>query len=74
MVEMKAMADENRRLKRMYAKVSMQNDLLKEALEKNDPARSAPRVGRRGGVEKGRQYRPSQDARIGSARHAPRTA
>ena len=32
--EMKAMADENRRLKRMYADLSMQNDLLKEALEK----------------------------------------
>lgn len=32
--EMKAMADENRRLKRMYAEMSMQNDLLKEALEK----------------------------------------
>ena len=29
--EMKAMADENRRLKRMYAEMSMQNDLLKEA-------------------------------------------
>ena len=27
-----AMAEENRRLKRMYADVSMQNDLLKEAL------------------------------------------
>jgi len=33
--EMKAMADENRRLKRMYAEMSMQNDLLKEALGKN---------------------------------------
>ena len=33
--EMKAMAEENRRLKRMYADVSMQNDLLKEALGKN---------------------------------------
>ena len=32
--EMKAMAEENRRLKRMYADVSMQNDLLKEALGK----------------------------------------
>jgi putative transposase len=28
------MAEENRRLKRMYADVSMQNDLLKEALGK----------------------------------------
>ncbi len=32
--EMKAMAEENRRLKRMSADVSMQNDLLKEALGK----------------------------------------
>ena len=32
--EMKAMADENRRLKRMYAEMSLQNDLLKEALGK----------------------------------------
>ena len=32
--EMKAMAEENRRLKRMYAEISMQNDLLKEALGK----------------------------------------
>ena len=32
--EMKAMADETRRLKRMYAEMSMQNDLLKEALGK----------------------------------------
>ncbi len=34
MSEMKAMAEENRRLKRMYAEMSMQNDLLKEALGK----------------------------------------
>lgn len=32
--EMKAMADQNRRLKKMYAEMSMQNDLLKEALGK----------------------------------------
>ena len=32
--EMKAIAHENRRLKRMYAEMSMQNDLLKEALGK----------------------------------------
>lgn len=30
--EMKALAEENRRLKRMYAEMSMQNDLLKEVL------------------------------------------
>lgn len=34
MSEMKDMAEENRRLKRMYTERSMQNDLLKEALEK----------------------------------------
>jgi len=32
--QMKAMAEENRRLKRMYAEMIMQNDLLKEALGK----------------------------------------
>ena len=32
--QMKAMEAENRRLKRMYAEKSMQNDLLKEALGK----------------------------------------
>ena len=32
--QMRAMADENRRLKRMYDEMSMQNDLLKEALGK----------------------------------------
>ena len=32
--QMKAMAEENRRLKWMYAEMSMQNDLLKEALGK----------------------------------------
>ena len=32
--ELKAMAEVNRRLKRMYAEMSMQNDLLKEALGK----------------------------------------
>ena len=30
--QLKAMEAENRRLKRMYAEMSMQNDLLKEAL------------------------------------------
>ena len=32
--QMKAMEEENRRLKRMYADLSMQNDVLKEALGK----------------------------------------
>ncbi len=33
--EMKALAEENRRLKRMYAEMSMQNDLLKERTASN---------------------------------------
>ena len=32
--EMKDMAEQNHRLKKMYAEMSMQNDLLKEALGK----------------------------------------
>jgi putative transposase len=32
MAEMKTMQDENRRLKKMFAELSMQNELLKEAL------------------------------------------
>ncbi len=32
MSEMKVLAEENRRLKRMYVEMSMQNDLLKEVL------------------------------------------
>jgi len=45
MSQMKAMEDENRRLKRMYADLSMQADLLKELLEKSDWAISTPRDG-----------------------------
>lgn len=33
--QMKTLDDENRRLKRMFADLSMQNELLKEALGKN---------------------------------------
>jgi putative transposase len=32
--DMKSVSEENKRLKRMYVEVQMQNDLLKEALEK----------------------------------------
>ena len=32
--QMKSIEDENRRLKKMFAELSMQNELLKEALEK----------------------------------------
>jgi len=34
MIQMKALDDENRRLKRMFADLSMQTDLLREALGK----------------------------------------
>ena len=44
--QMKSIEDENRRLKKMFAELSIQNDLLKEALEKNRPAISASRDGR----------------------------
>ena len=40
--QMKAIEEENRRLKRIYADLSMQNDLLKEALGKSRSAISAP--------------------------------
>jgi putative transposase len=46
MSERKDMAEENRRLKRMYAEMSMQNDLLKEALGKSVEAVSASRTSR----------------------------
>jgi putative transposase len=52
---MKAMEDENRRLKKMFAEPSMQNELLREALGKNRPAISTPRDGRDSGGKAGRQ-------------------
>lgn len=48
MARMKELNEENKRLKRMYAEKSMQNDLLKEALGKNGKAVSAKRDGRMG--------------------------
>uniref|UniRef100_A4WSE6 Integrase, catalytic region n=1 Tax=Cereibacter sphaeroides (strain ATCC 17025 / ATH 2.4.3) TaxID=349102 RepID=A4WSE6_CERS5 len=57
MSQMKALEDENRRLKRMFADPSMQADLLREALGKSDAASSAPRVGREGGGDEGGQHR-----------------
>jgi putative transposase len=45
---MKAMDDENRRLKKMFAELSLQNELLKELLEKSNPAISTPGDGRNG--------------------------
>ena len=44
--QMKGIEDENRRLKKMFAELSMQNELLKEALGKNSAAISTPRDGR----------------------------
>jgi putative transposase len=44
--QMKAMEEETWRLKRMYADLSMQADLLKEALGKGDGAISTQRDGR----------------------------
>jgi putative transposase len=43
--EMKGLEDENRRLKKMFAELSMQNELLKEALGKKYPGH--PSAGRR---------------------------
>ena len=48
MARMKELNEENKRLKRMYAEKSLQNDLLKEALGKNGKAVSAKRDGRMG--------------------------
>ena len=47
-LQMKAIEDENWRLKEMFAELSMQNELLKEALGKNISAISTPRDGRGG--------------------------
>jgi putative transposase len=56
MSQMKALEDENRRLKRMFADLSMQADLLREALGKSGTASSTPRAGREGGGNKGGQH------------------
>lgn len=57
MSQMKSLQDENRRLKRMFADLSMQAELLKEALGKNDTASSMPRAGREGCGDKAGQHR-----------------
>lgn len=58
MSQMKALEEENRRLKRMFADLSMPADLLKEALgKKNDTASSTPGAGREGCGDKRGQYR-----------------
>jgi putative transposase len=40
--DLKVMEDENRRMKKMFAELSVQNELLKEAFGKNNPASSYP--------------------------------
>lgn len=57
MSQMKVLEDENRRLKRMFADLSMQAELLKEALGKNNTASSTPGVGRECGGDEGDQHR-----------------
>ena len=54
--QMKLLDDENRRLKKMFAELSMQNELLKEALGKNRTAISTPGDGRKSSQAAGRQY------------------
>jgi len=56
MSQMKALEDDNRRLKRMFADLGMQADLLREALGKSDAANSAPGVGREGSGDEGGQH------------------
>ncbi len=60
--EMKDMAEENRRLKRMYAEMSMQNDLLKEALGKSVKAVSASRTCRDIAAQRAAGQRMARDA------------
>jgi putative transposase len=54
--QMKAIEDKNRRLKKMFAELSMQNELLKEALGKNRSAISTPGDSRKSSQAAGRQY------------------
>lgn len=57
MARMKELDEENKRLKKMYAEKSMQNDLLKEeALGKSGKAISAQGDGRMGSALSFRQY------------------
>jgi putative transposase len=72
--QMKAMEDENRRLKRMYADLSMQADLLKEALGKKQRGRlNAVRWPRMQWRDEGRALRWLAGP-LGSARPAIATA
>ena len=55
--EMKDMAEQNWRLKKIYVEMSMQNNLLKEALGKSVRAVSQTRDGHKCSHKGGRQYR-----------------
>ena len=57
MARMKELDEENKRLKKMYAEKSMQNDLLQEALGKSGEAVSKTRDGRMGGALPIRRHR-----------------
>ena len=57
MARMKELDEENKRLKKMYAEKSMQNDLLKEALGKSGEAIPAQGDGRMGGTVSIHQHR-----------------
>ena len=57
MSQLKVMEAENRRLKRMYAEMSMQNDLLKEAFGKSGKAISKTGDGRECGKYQAGQHR-----------------
>ena len=46
MTRMKELEAENNRLKKMYADVQLQNDVIKEAMEKSGEAVRAPRIGK----------------------------
>ena len=50
MARMKELDEENKRLKKMYAEKSMQNEFLKEAFEKSGEVVSQARDGRVGGA------------------------
>ena len=56
--QMKAIEDENRRLKKMFAELSLQNELLKEVIRKKiDAGISTQRDGRDGSGEARGQHR-----------------
>ena len=55
--QMKSMAEQNRRLKRIYAEMGMQNDLLKEALGKSVKAVPSARDGHERSHAAGHQCR-----------------